>query len=26
LKQGGAFTDQEITEMIVRTTFQGMMG
>ena len=25
LKQGGAFTDQEITELIVRTTFEGMM-
>lgn len=26
LKQGGAFSDREITELIVRTTFQGMMG
>lgn len=26
LKQGGAFSDQEITELIVRTTFQGMTG
>jgi TetR/AcrR family transcriptional regulator of autoinduction and epiphytic fitness len=26
LKQGGAFSDNEITELIVRTTFQGMMG
>lgn len=25
LKQGGAFTDQEITELIVKTTFHGIM-
>jgi hypothetical protein len=26
LKQGGAFTDHEITELIVETTFRGMVG